>query len=476
MTAISRYQHLILFIAFAVLLRLFSFFPSVLDHDESTYMVIGNELLKGKQLYRDVTDTKPAFIFWLYSGLQYLFGHSIFLKRLFAAVMVGFTAYFVKQVSGMLFKSEISALAAGVIYVFYTSLWVYFGLSPNTELYFNLFTITALFFFLRDRWWYYFLGGTLMGVGFMFKYVVLMDYLAFVVFIFFSPLLKAKQVRWSGIRLMPSVISLAGFVLPFAFTALYFYLNKRFDDFFYITFTLPRLYGEAPSVLRFLVLMGDFLLRFLPFTLFILFVLRKQHKLLKPELRLLMYGWILAVLFSMFMLGKGFSHYAIQLMLPFSILAALFFHEAIILNRPGAFLFRGRSSKLLFALVFVLIKVFAYVDNVIERDYPNEIASYLKEKNRSGGKVYVANYQPVIYYLLEQAPPAKYVHSSLLFSDIGKAFMLNADEEINKIIEQRPEFVLVQYENQKIMSAIEGCYVFDTVFVEDHVALYQLQP
>ena len=87
----------------AIALRFFSFFPSELDHDESTYAIIGNEILKGKALYSDVTDTKPAGIFLLYAGLQFLFGYSIFMKRLFAAVIVGLTAFIVRKVSLKLF-------------------------------------------------------------------------------------------------------------------------------------------------------------------------------------------------------------------------------------------------------------------------------------------------------------------------------------------------------------------------------------
>ncbi|HEX5625100.1 MAG TPA: hypothetical protein VFX48_03710, partial [Saprospiraceae bacterium] len=41
----------------AILLRFFSFFPSVIDHDESTYIVIAKALLEGQTYFKDVIDT-----------------------------------------------------------------------------------------------------------------------------------------------------------------------------------------------------------------------------------------------------------------------------------------------------------------------------------------------------------------------------------------------------------------------------------
>lgn len=38
-------------IVMSVGLRFFSFFHSVLDHDESTYMIIGRDIINGKELY-----------------------------------------------------------------------------------------------------------------------------------------------------------------------------------------------------------------------------------------------------------------------------------------------------------------------------------------------------------------------------------------------------------------------------------------
>jgi hypothetical protein len=45
--------------------------------DQSTYLLIGQSLLEGKQLYRDLWDNKPPGIFCLYAGISKLFGGAV---------------------------------------------------------------------------------------------------------------------------------------------------------------------------------------------------------------------------------------------------------------------------------------------------------------------------------------------------------------------------------------------------------------
>ena len=81
---------LILF-ALALGMRWPSFDQSVIDHDESTYIVIGQAVWRGELLYTDVWDTKPAGIFLLFGFILKLFGGSIFTIRMLATVAIGGT-------------------------------------------------------------------------------------------------------------------------------------------------------------------------------------------------------------------------------------------------------------------------------------------------------------------------------------------------------------------------------------------------
>src|SRR5660397_66747 len=115
----NQKQHIILlfFLFVSVAIRFFSFFPSLLGHDESTYMIMGRDLLNGKLLYTDMTDTKPVGIFLFYAGIEFLFGSSIFMKRFVFALVVGITAFLISKVSKKIFLNNKVAFASGVIYI-----------------------------------------------------------------------------------------------------------------------------------------------------------------------------------------------------------------------------------------------------------------------------------------------------------------------------------------------------------------------
>ena len=56
----------------AVLLRWGTFFPSVINHDESTYFLIGKALQEGQTYLVDSYDTKPVGIFLVYALMSWL--------------------------------------------------------------------------------------------------------------------------------------------------------------------------------------------------------------------------------------------------------------------------------------------------------------------------------------------------------------------------------------------------------------------
>jgi hypothetical protein len=82
---------------------MFTFFFSLIDIDESTYLIIGKEIFKGNILYVDYFDTKPIGIFRIFGLLETITGQGIFISRLLAAILVGLTAYYLYRL-----KSETS--------------------------------------------------------------------------------------------------------------------------------------------------------------------------------------------------------------------------------------------------------------------------------------------------------------------------------------------------------------------------------
>ena len=180
----------------AVVLRFFSFFPSVLDHDESTYLEISRQLLAGKSLYVDMIDIKPPGIFLILSGFQAVFGYSIFVMRLLVSVWIGLTAFMIYLTGKLLIRDQKSSFAAAVIYLFFLSTWSFYGVSITPEIFFNLFTITALYILLKyEHVGKYFLAGLVAGFGFLVKYFVLLDFGIFVLFFLILDHFSRKERR-----------------------------------------------------------------------------------------------------------------------------------------------------------------------------------------------------------------------------------------------------------------------------------------
>jgi len=463
----------LLFILISVGLRFFSFFPSVLGHDESTYLIIGRDILHGKSLYADVTDTKPAGIFLFYAGLEYLFGSSIFWKRFVFALVVGVTGFLLYRASKKLFNQNKVAFASGLIYIIYTSIWNYHGRSPNTELLFNFCTAAALLLFLNKNKGYYPLAGLIMGIGFMIKYLNLFDFAAFLLFFFIIEMRKKENRQNIKIWLRYILTGIA-FTIPFVLTNLYFWMGDHFNDFYFVTYMLPENYAGSPSLLRYFIMLLDLTAKFLPVSFMVFYVIFSKNKPWKEEHKWFFILWIAFVFIAMYLPGKEFSHYTIQLMLPLSLLAGLFFHPDFKTDRITRKIYSKKYGIPALLILLFAIQIISFQNEVLKPDYEREIASYLKRNMNPNDKIYVSNYEQIEYYLLGIDSPTKYIHSNLLYTNTYKAFNINANTEIQRIFNTKPEFVLVQRKNEMLDNLLKKNYKLVKTFNHERIKLYHL--
>lgn len=468
----QNYHWLFFFLSISVFLRFFSFFPSLLGHDESTYMIIGRDILNGKKLYTDVFDNKPVGIFLFYAGMESLFGNSIFMKRLIFAIVVGLTAHIIYLISKKLFQTNRVALASGIIYVFYTSVWNYHGRSPNTEILFNFFTIAGLWFFLSKKNLFFFSGGLSIGIGFMVKYLVLLDLFAFMVYFFLLEMMHLKRGEFHKVFIR-YFLAASGFLLPFVLTNLYFFLGTNFDDFVYVTYEMPRNYAGSPSLKRYLIMILEFIGKFFPISFFIVYTLFRKNKGFKiPHSRLLAF-WTLCVLIAIYLPGKEMSHYTIQLMLPLSLFAGFFFHPEFKKDTITQAIFSGKTGNILLAALVGVILFLGIKDDVIKPDYAREVAGHIQKDLQENDEIYVSNYEQIIYYLLDVDSPGKYVHSTLLFSPKHAYLPINREKEVERIINQKPRYVMVQRKNILVEKLIEKTYSLDATFRNNEILVYK---
>lgn len=438
----------LLFSLLAVILRFFSFFPSVIDHDESTYLEIARMILAGKILYVDMIDIKPPGIFMILAGFQAVFGYSIFVMRLLVAIWIAVTAFMIYKTGRLLVQDEKASLAAGIIYIFLISTWSFYGISITPEIFFNLFTISALYVLLKKQsLMNYMLAGLIAGMGFMVKYLVIFDFAAFVIFFFILNLRKkeAQNLVWMTFSIILAGI---GFLLPFALMNLCYYLNGHFDALYNIVYLAPSRYPSAFDAWKLLKYVLDFQIRFLPVFFFFYYALIDK-KFTGPEISLtkkLCILWSFMALAAVLIAGKTFGHYTIQLMLPVSLMAGIFFHSERSLPAFLHRLFNIKNGRVIL-MVPILLVTMMKLEYFLRKDIPREIATYLKPRLKAEDVIYTGNYHHILYYLLKKDSPTKYIHRSLLLGDNHiKALDIKVDEEFRHFIAQGPVYIIVEKE------------------------------
>ena len=444
----------------AVLLRFISFFPSVINHDESTYIVIASALLKGDLYFVDVIDTKPIGIFLIYALFQKLFGASIFMYRFMATVFLALTAFFLYK-SRMAFDgNKPSAIASAIIYLLLNSIFTYYGVSPNTETYFNLFSTLALFLILKyPKSWSYILAGFSLGVGFIIKYVILFDAIAFGLFLLWEHKASTKKFLTAlGNGKLMAIMA----AIPILTALIYYWQIDQLEPFLFFTFECSSRYPVSVGFLQYFTFPIDFLLRFFPITFFYFYVLFSG----KVDMRLKMLGvlWSLGTLVVVLMPGRWYGHYFIQFMLPFSFIAGSFFGmELKDLPKFIRPVLKVKTGYILLGILLITNFILQKKDYLDRPDSARQIAAYLQDKLAEDDGIYTGNSHQILYHLLDKKSPITYVHPSLFWEQKHiKALEIDVKKEMAKITGHPPKFIIIREDvkDDRFEKFLEENYVF----------------
>ena len=201
----------------------------------------------------------------------------------------------------------------------------------------------------------------------------------------------------------------------------------------------------------------DFLAKFLPISFFVTYVVFKRNFLV-GKIKWFFIIWVSGILVAIYLPGKEFSHYTIQLMLPLSMLAGLFFHPDLKIDRYSTLLISGKTGFLLLMTVILTIQIISFNNEVLKRDYPREVAKRIQRELDQGEQVYVSNYEQIVYYLLGLDSPTKYVHPNLIFTETHKAFNIDVEQELKRIMDTTPDFIIIEKENDRIVQHMKNRY------------------
>ena len=132
------------FVALALLLRLPTFLYSVLNYDESMYLLMGDKLRQGFLPYTLLCDLKPVGLFAIFALITSLPLDGVIATRLSAAVTVGLTAFALWRTSGLLFEGQgqLIGTTAGLLYLVF--MLASGGQNAQAELFMNGLVALAL--------------------------------------------------------------------------------------------------------------------------------------------------------------------------------------------------------------------------------------------------------------------------------------------------------------------------------------------
>ncbi len=446
-------MRLLPFLLLALGFRFLSFFPSVLDHDESTYLVIADQILEGDIYWKDIFDTKPPGIFLVFALLLKIAGHSLPGVRLLVALWIGLSAWGLAAILRKWIPRGPGPWLGGVTYILLTSLYKPFGVAPNTELFFAGFSIAALWFLVVHPWrpGAMLAAGILLGCGIAIKPMAAFDALAFGLF-FLTAAVRQRENRF------PRVLSLAGMTLACLVpTAILFawYAEKGLADTWYFhSFVLPGRYPETWRLWPAIRYVGDFFLRFLPFTVLGVLALRPFNDGVR-----LAGIWMMCATVSILLPGNDFPHYTIQWMPPLALLAGLALRDGTFLQRRvGEVKIRTWGLTALGLLLAVCLHL-QYKDYVVKPDPKREAYDLIRQSVPTDASGHLSDnphliytgdvdYQ-ILYFLLDADPPVDYPHRSLLWEEEHRAnFGLDLRQELEPVFLQPPLFWLMSKEHE----------------------------
>jgi hypothetical protein len=184
-----------------VLIRALPILSFPLGRDQGTYLTIGQGLLEGKQLYRDLWDNKPPGIFIAYAGIAKLFG-----RVMWSAAAVDILLLLI--ISYLLFwftEPYLGPAGAAVAIMVHASMhgeMRYFWIAQPETFQVACVLVSYLLMTRRGRWW----KSSCITAGILFGYACWLKYnaVAFLPFLVFLPYLDT-----SGLDRKPAQLSLS---------------------------------------------------------------------------------------------------------------------------------------------------------------------------------------------------------------------------------------------------------------------------
>lgn len=412
-----------------VLTQFYSIDSEVIDWDESTFMIIANDFANGNLPYENLWDLKPP-LFFIFLGTFYkVFGASLLTTRLFGDLLIFLTSIFIYFILKKTFNNHLSFVGS-TLYIFLVSF--NFAQPTLTEYLATFFLLFAVFLINSKIKANYFLTGFFISLS-----IFTRTNLAIVIIYFIYKLTKDKVGNLKFFQF------LMGGLLPFSILSLIYSLNNKFKEFIYSTFIIPLEYTfirKSPIEILLDSYVGIFFEDLINIPLivvvlsFLFFLMIMFNKTILKNLLLLLkdyeilFSIFLLVTVSIFLTGKFYYHYLIQI-LPFIAIFIIIF-----INSLPKFQIQI-SNLLILVFIFLSIPVFNQsINNIINynkisKNYPIETFVKFIDKEES----FLAIENHIIYFYLDIYPITPIVHPNVVMKTKEYEDLLNSLEKLKYI-------------------------------------------
>jgi hypothetical protein len=464
-------------VALALLLRAPALLYSVINFDESLYLLIGDGLAHGTLPYTGVCDRKPFGLFALFALFAAAPFDAILASRIGASVAVGLTACLLRRAAGLLFgdKDRLIGPAAGLAYVAYSL--ADGGMASNAEVFVNLLAVLGLLITLRavrgaaaaadrPRLGPMAAAGLVLGVGVQVKQTILFDMLAFLAgfHLLTAPPRATRAELAAHVRAtLPGLAALgAAAAVPTLLVVALYAAAGHWDDWALANIGAQRGFVDDPAqrieydaAFRAVAEQAPLWIGTLAAGLL---WRRLTRDVLERRAVAFLFVWAGAVLLLQLFLRIAADHYFLQFLPPFCLLNGLLLGRGLMAHvaepRARAGLLAAVATLVLFGTSKNQLVHTAYVlrDRHVRgeawaADTPRRVAADLKAMMRPGDTVYQVGFHPLVYHLTGAQPPTRFAFTGLPhFRYAGRdgCPWVPQEVELRRVLDTRPRFVVIE--------------------------------
>jgi 4-amino-4-deoxy-L-arabinose transferase-like glycosyltransferase len=451
-TALHAALRFALVAAIVIGLRLPTLHQTVIDWDESVYLVVTQDLVDGGELYRTVWDHKGPFLYAMLAPAVWIADGQTAPIRSSAILYLLITMYFVDLIGRRISSSDWSFVGA-LVYGLFFSVPRFGGLAANGELFMMLPATMAIWFALGwdpddTRRWNLFACGFFAAVAVFTKTTAIFTVAVILLLVLVRAMSRDRPRRLAAAADLAAVAGPALVIAGSIFC--WFWMTGRLPDYLFATFGFNRAYVAGTPLLEAWehfaaffawAAVGDTLTALA--VIGGIFLALVSPPVIRPLwIRTVVIGLSLLSLFGVVAARNLFFHYYLQMALPIAIVITLFAASLGI----GAAVWRRVCW---IALALGVVSAFSPhrfgSDGLTRKPAEDrvlaEVTAYIDEHAQEGDELYVLGGEPALYYLCQRSSPGKYFFW-LYLTDRWDAILDSRKSTLETFAEDPPEWFI----------------------------------